>query len=143
MSVTRGVAVAAISAGMALAAASTAWADPPTMSGAYDVNTAAGNWGTVQFTPCGAGCSHAQDPNDPSISGQARLSNGQWTLVFVNDPIAIVCPDKSSHPGDQHLVWDANTLQGQLWTTAASDPCPNPQPGPLSIPAESISLSKE
>jgi hypothetical protein len=141
MSITRGVAAAAVFAGVAVAAASTAWADPPTLSGAYTATDPSGTY-PLQFTPCGPGCSHVQDPSDASFSGTAHLYNGQWIVDILNWSTAITCSDGSKHPGDYHIVWDANTLQGAAWSTTANNPCPGGPPGPLSNSPIPFSMKK-
>jgi hypothetical protein len=144
MSITRGVATAAVVAGVAVTAASTAWADPPTMSGNYTLDFP-GNPPTtymVVFTPCGPGCTNAQIPNTPNyFDGQAHLSNAQWAMD-VPDPHAIACADGSEHPGVHHDVWDANTLQGAQWATAPSNPCAGDAPGPLTTSPQKFTLTR-
>jgi hypothetical protein len=146
MSLTQGVAGAAVLASVAVATAGSVWADPPTMSGTYTLTSTSPYWNNFvfQFTPCGPGCSQAQNPAQPGYGGRAHLSGGQWKLDIPNDLTAIGCPDQSTHPGTDHYLWDANTLQGQTFSTAVSDPCPNPHPGPEStvvIPISFVSLS--
>jgi hypothetical protein len=145
MSITRGVSAAAVFAGVAVAAAGAAWADPPTMSGSYTASFPADPRFTATwvFTPCGPGCAHVQGPgNPPTWNGQAQLTGGQWALNIPNDPNQISCSDGSLHTGDGHEVWDANTLQGQYWSTAAGDPCPGGAPGPYISAANQFNLTK-
>jgi hypothetical protein len=127
MSVTRGLAAAAVLAGLAVGTASAAWA-APTMSGHYiETWTAAnGQSGTNDwyFTPCGDGCASAAvgGPSHGPL-GQARLVNGQWTLDSAGD---WACPDGSHDVPDAlslHFTWDPNTLAGTVQSTIKVPAC--------------------
>jgi hypothetical protein len=80
MTITRAIA-AAMLAGLAVGAASTAWADPPTMNGHYVriVTNAKGQAVTNDwyFTPCGEGCAQLTTPRLPRHGWST--ANGQWT----------------------------------------------------------------
>ena len=84
MMITRGIAAAAMLAGLAAGTASTASA-APTMSGHYIVNeTSPQGYSTTMdwhFTPCGDGCASVTIGGPaPGPMGQARLvtGNGHW-----------------------------------------------------------------
>ena len=83
MAVTRAIAATAMIAGLAVGAASAAWADPPTMNGHYirTVTSPAGQAINVDwyFAPCGDGCASVALTAGGEAFGQARLVNGQWT----------------------------------------------------------------
>lgn len=119
MTITRGIAAAAMLAGLAVGTAGTAWADP-TMSGQYtetdttpdgQVNT--DNW---NFTPCGDRCASVVSSGKGQTKpiGQARLANGQWTIDNPTD--LAECPDGSKVPNklSTHYTWDSNTLAGTV-----------------------------
>lgn len=115
MTTTRAIAATALFAGLAIGAASTVLAGPPTMSGHYIVTvTAASGMSTTgdwYFTPCGGGCaSVATTPGGPAFE-LARLVNGNWTMDWSYDA---VCPDGSRVPRAlfSHDTWDPNTLAG-------------------------------
>jgi hypothetical protein len=125
MTITRGLAAAAMLAGLAVGTASTAWADTPTMSGTYRFeaqNSPSEPW---IFTSCGDGCAETHflaDPRfqSPAETVQAHLVNGQWTM---DDPHnAVACPDRTTlQPASSHYTWDPFTLAGtQLNTTTAA-----------------------
>jgi hypothetical protein len=128
MTITRGIAAAAMLAGLAVGTASTAWADT-TMSGHYIVtNTDKGYSVTNDWyvTPCGDGCANvAVTPGGPAGS-QARLDNGQWTMD-INGGNAH-CPDGTVVPNanSNHYTWDPNTLAGTVETTLNVPACGGP-----------------
>jgi hypothetical protein len=129
MTITRGIAAAAMLAGLAVGTASTAWADT-TMSGHYIVTNTSPQTGQSQTndwyaTPCGDGCANvAVTPGGPA-GWQARLVNGQWTMD-VNGGNAH-CPDGTVVPNatSNHFTWDANTLAGTVETTGNAPACGN------------------
>jgi hypothetical protein len=122
MTITRAIAAAAMLAGLPVGAASTAWADPPTMNGHYirTVTNAKGQAVTNDwyFTPCGDGCAQLTTPP----TAQAQLVNGQWTMDLVSDA---VCPDGSTVPAARgaHYMWDPNTLAGTVQITVNVPAC--------------------
>ena len=127
MSVTRSFAIAATLTAVAVGAAATAWADPPTMSGHY-IRTETSQTGQSETddwyaTPCGDGCaSLASTPGGPAIS-QARLVNGQWTLDSAIHTLN--CPDGTVVPNavSAHYTWDPNTLAGTVQITSNGSAC--------------------
>ncbi len=112
----RGIFAIAVLAGwLAVGSAGTACA-APTMSGHYisAVTSESGEITTSDwyFTPCGEGCaSVATTPGGPAF-GEARMFNGQWTLVWHSDAF---CPGGSRVPGAyaSYDTWDPNTLAGK------------------------------
>jgi hypothetical protein len=131
MTITRGIAAAALFAGVFAGTASTAWADPPTMSGHYTVtstdSTGRSTSGDWYFTSCGGGCaSRAFTPGGPA--DQARLVNGQWTMD--DDSVTTVCSDGSKvpHASTGHYTWDPNTLAGTAQFTDKFATCGDSAP---------------
>lgn len=128
MTITRGIAAAVTFAGLALATASTAWADT-TMSGHYTwTTTTSGGWsmsGDYYVTPCGDGCaSIATTPGGPAI-GQARVVDGQWTM---DGSWPVRCADGSPGPREPyHDTWDPNTLEGTSTYIYNVPACGHPQ----------------
>jgi hypothetical protein len=131
MTITRGIAAAAALTAVAVGAAATAWADPPTMNGHYirtETNPQTGHSQTDDWyvTPCGDGCvSVAIRPDAPAPS-QARLVNGQWTLDSAVH--ATICPDGTVVPNavSAHYIWDPNTLAGTVQVAYNEPACGNP-----------------
>jgi hypothetical protein len=128
MTISRGIATAAVLAGLAVGTASPAWADQ-TMSGHYiKIDKAPRGGSQTQdwyFTPCGDGCaSVAVAPGAQPLS-QARLVNGQWTMDITADG---VCQDGTEVPGaiSAHLSWDPNTLAGTTQNTYTAPMCGTP-----------------
>jgi hypothetical protein len=137
MIITRAIA-AAMFAGLAIGAASPAWADPQDphdrknnqMSGHY-IRTETASTGqpvTADWyaTPCGDGCaSIALNTPNTQPFGQARLVNGQWAIDDTSDA---VCPDGTVVPSasSTHYAWDANTLAGTAQLTLKVPACGNP-----------------
>ena len=113
VTITRGLAVAAILTGLAFGTASTAWADT-TMSGHYIMTETYPSGRTItndwNFTPCGDGCTSLVSNGVPV--GQARLVNGQWTSPEAAGDIH--CPDGTVVPDASfaRMTWDPNTLAG-------------------------------
>src|SRR6516225_329301 len=117
MNVTRGFAVAATFAAVAVGAPAPASA-APVMSGHYIKSTRypTGGGHTLTedwfFTPCGDGCA---DMSSPAAGGGARemLVNGQWTIDRVSD---VVCKDGTTEglAANTHYTWDPNTLAGTV-----------------------------
>lgn len=116
MTVSRAIlAVAGLAGWLAVGSAATAWADP-TMSGHYVATVTSDSGETTDsdwyFTPCGAGCAAvANAPGGPAF-GNARMFNGQWTMVWHSDA---VCPGGSRVPGAyvSYASWDPNSLAGK------------------------------
>jgi len=116
MAVPRGIVSVAVLAGwLAVGSAATAWADP-TMSGHYisTVTSESGETTTSDwyFTPCGDGCASVANTSGGPAFAQARLLNGQWTLVWHSGAF---CPEGSRVPGaySSYATWDPNTLAGK------------------------------
>jgi hypothetical protein len=112
MAIARGFAATAMFAGLAVGAASTAWADLPTMNGNYtetsttpDGRTLTTNWAV---NPCGDGCVYIKAGAGGS---QARLVDGQWVLDTLDN---VNCSDGTyiQYAANAHLTWDPNTLAG-------------------------------
>jgi hypothetical protein len=116
MIVARGIITVAVLVGwLTVGPAGTAWA-APSMSGHYisTVTSESGETTTSDwyFSPCGEGCaSVANTPGGPAF-GNARMFNGQWTLVWHSDAF---CPGGSRVPGVyvSYATWDPNTLAGK------------------------------
>jgi len=125
MTVTRAIAATAMLAGLAVGAASTAWA--VTMSGHYiytSTNPTTGQSRTADwyFTPCGDGCAIVAIPGGFS---PARLVNGQWTMDATVD---VQCTDGTvvARASRDHFTWDPNTLAGTTEVTDTVPACGNP-----------------
>jgi hypothetical protein len=121
MTVTRGIAAAAMLAGLAAGTATTAWA-APTISGHYietDTSPSTGQSTTNDwyFTPCGDGCASAALTPGGKPEGQARLVNGQWNLDTSGE--SVTCRDGTVVPNasSSHYSWDPNTLAGTVQIT--------------------------
>lgn len=116
MTVSRGiVSVAVLAAWLAVGSAGIASA-APTMSGHY-VSTVTSDSGETTtsdwyFTPCGEGCASVANTSGGPAFGEARLFDGQWTLVWHSDAF---CPGGSRVPGAyaSYDTWDPNTLAGK------------------------------
>lgn len=127
MTITRGIVVAAMLAGLAVGTASTAWSDT-TMSGHYTWTSTNRNGqstsGDYYFTPCGDGCASVSSTSGGPAVGQARLVDGQWTL---DGTWAVSCPDGTSagEPVAYHDTWDPNTLAGTDTLTSSASGCGN------------------
>jgi hypothetical protein len=123
MTFTRGIAAAAMLAGLAVGTASTAWA-APTMSGHYieTWTTPDGRSGTNDWylAPCGDGCANVSIGT--TGTSQARLVNNQWTM---DTDDTTVCTDgsKVSRAGTIHYTWDPNTLAGTAQITEKIATC--------------------
>jgi hypothetical protein len=128
MTITRGIAVVATFAGVAVGAARPAWADQ-TMSG-HDIETVTdpssgqsitNDW---YFTPCGDGCASVVSNGSPL--GQTRLVNGRWVMDVDGYPAG--CADGSTVPNAAaaHFTWDPNTLAGTQQITDKVPVCGNP-----------------
>ena len=127
MTITRGIAAAAMFAGLAVGTASTAWADT-TMSGHYirtETNPQTGHSQTDDWyiAPCGDGCASVATRPDATAPSQARLVNGQWTLDSAVH--TLICPDGTVAPNavSAHYTWDPNTLAGTVQLTAQGPAC--------------------
>jgi hypothetical protein len=127
MAIARGFAATAIFASIAVSAASTAWADPPTMSGHYIETRTTVNGKSItndwNVTPCGDGC--ATVVSNGAALGQARLVNGQWTM---DGTAYLRCADGTSVPNalSNHYTWDPNTLAGTIQQTYNVPACGQP-----------------
>ena len=124
MSTTRGIAAAAMLAGLAVGLAAPASAGPTTpnsLSGHFDVTetVSSGQSSTQKWdvTSCGVGCANiaiSQSSLTPGTFGPftAQLMNGQWVWDEPNG--LIVCDDGSQVPDatDNHYAIDANILRG-------------------------------
>jgi hypothetical protein len=112
MAIARGFAATAMFAGLAVGAASTAWADLPTMNGNYTLTatTPAGRTITTAWAvnPCGDGCVYIKSGAGGS---QARLVDGQWGLDTFDN---VSCSDGTyiQYATTGHITWDPNTLAG-------------------------------
>jgi hypothetical protein len=126
MAIAGGFVATAIFASIAVSAASTASADPPTMSGHYtatETSPTGSQWTFGWYlTTCGDGCVSVASTPGGQADGQARLANGQWTMDRPGLPAN--CADGTSVPNasSQHITWDANTLAGteQMTNTVAA-----------------------
>jgi hypothetical protein len=130
MTITRGVAAAAMFAGVAVGTASAAGADT-TMSGHYirtETNPQTGHSQTDDWyvTPCGDGCASIAITPNASAPSQAHLVNGQWTLDSAVH--ALTCSDGTVVPNavSAHYTWDPNTLAGTVQVTYNVPACGNP-----------------
>jgi hypothetical protein len=127
MTITRGIAAAAMFAGLAVGTANTAWADT-TMSGHYIMTESSVGGRPVtndwNFTPCGDGCASLVSNGIPV--GQARLVNGQWTTPEAAGDIH--CADGTTVPNasSAHMTWDPNTLAGTDQITLNVPACGSP-----------------
>jgi hypothetical protein len=115
MAIARVFAATAALAGLAVATASTAWADP--MSGSYTMTSISP--GGVKMTTdwsvqaCGGGnggdgCIYVKAGAGGS---QAHLIDGQWVMDTMND---LRCADGTytMFATNAHMTWDPNTLAG-------------------------------
>ena len=129
MTVTRAIAATTMFAGLTVGAASSAWADAPTMTGHYIriVTSPAGQASNVDwyFAPCGDGCASVALTAGGQPFGQARLVNGQWALDTTS-PAG--CADGTSVPDalNSHYTWDPNTLAGTVRITNTAGVCGKP-----------------
>jgi hypothetical protein len=126
MTITRGIAAAAMLAGLGVGETGPAWADPQDpgnqsrnqMSGHYihtETNPQTGKVVNSDWyaTPCGAGCAQIKTPLGIY---QARLANGQWAM---DADASSACDDGSTaaNADTVHYTWDPNTLAGtSRWT---------------------------
>jgi hypothetical protein len=129
MTVAREIVTAAILGGLAIGAASTAWARP-LMNGHYTETSSGPNVPTTNmdwyFTPCGDGCASVATASGGQPIGQARLANGQWTLDGGISDTA--CPDGVRVPNAEstYYAWDQDTLAGTVQNTLKAPACGNP-----------------
>ena len=135
MSTTRGIAAAAMFAGLAVGLAAPASAGPTipdTLSGHFNVTetVSSGQSKTEKWdvTSCGVGCANitvSQSSLTPGTFGpfSAQLINGQWVWDEPNG--FIVCDDGSQVPDatDNHYAIDANTLRGVNTVAYHKSPC--------------------
>jgi hypothetical protein len=116
MTFSRGIATAAALAGwLIVGSAGTAWA-APTLSGHY-ISTVTSDSGETTdsdwyFTPCGEACASVANTPNGAPFGNARMVNGQWTLLWHSDAF---CPGGTRVPGVyvSYASWDPNTLAGK------------------------------
>ncbi len=127
MTITRGLAAAAMLAGLAVGTAGTAWADT-TMSGHYIMTEtseggrpATNDW---DFTPCGDGCASLVSNGIPV--GQARLVNGQWTTPEAAGDVHCANGTTVPNAGSARMTWDPNTLAGTDQITLTAPACGAP-----------------
>jgi hypothetical protein len=112
MAIARGFAATAVFAGLAVGAASTAWADTPTMNGDYIETSKSPTGRTVDtdwaVNPCGEGCVYIKAGAGGS---QARLVDGQWVLDTFD---TLTCSDGTyvQYAASAHITWDPKTLAG-------------------------------
>ena len=126
MAVIRGFAATAVFAGLAVGAASTAWAETPTMSGDYtETSTSPSGRGVTtdwSVSTCGDGCLWIKAG---AGSGQAHLIDGQWVMDTMN---SLSCPDGAFvlYAASSHITWDPNTLEGTSEITYNIGACGHP-----------------
>jgi hypothetical protein len=121
MTALRGMATAAMLAGLAVGTASTAWADPPPMSGTYIMTAGTPPKElTLTFTPCGPTCT--QFTNEKGQTATVNLVNGQWRTSFTDNTTHITDCD-ATVPAVNNLSWDPYTLAGQLTVTLSAPAC--------------------
>ena len=130
MTITRGMAAAAMLAGLAVGTASAAWADT-TLSGHYvETETGAESGQSITYdwyaTSCGDGCASLEFTPGGPIQSQAQLVKGQWILDTTGAPLR--CPDGSVVPNavSEHYTVDSNTLAGTVQLTYEVPACGNP-----------------
>jgi hypothetical protein len=112
MAIVRSLAAAAVFTGLAVGAASTAWAGEPTMNGNYTLTSTSPGGESVDtdwtVNSCGVGCLWVKAG---AGSSQAHLIGGQWVLDSMDN---IKCADNTyvMYAANSHMVWDPVTLQG-------------------------------
>ena len=132
----RTAAMAACTGSLALAFASPAWADEG-LDGTYNLTWSDGDASTWVITStcssadsCVARVSSGQGRiGGSTVSGDARLSNGQWTLTL-DKPDGIECSDGTRAPTHNEYSWAASTLSGTLvesWGAVCGDAAPGSQ----------------
>ena len=121
MNIVKGLAVAAVLGGGAVALAAPAWADDFIGKYVY-VSPASAHepriTTTWTVTPCGPGCAHIVSASGLT-NADAHLVGGQWVLVRYSDT-AFFCADGTRAAGTIRYTFDPKTLQGQN----AADPAP-------------------
>jgi hypothetical protein len=133
MAIARGFAATAVFAGLAVGAASTAWADTPTMNGSYTETSTAPNGKSVDtdwtVNPCP---DQSGQPLQGCIwvkagagGGQARLVDGQWVMDTIGN---LQCSDGTflQYATSAHITWDPNTLAGTSQFTYIVPACGQP-----------------
>ena len=129
MTITRGMAAAAMLAGLAVGTASAAWADT-TLSGHYvETETGAESGQSITYdwyaTSCGDGCASLEFTPGGPIQSQAQLVKGQWILDTTGAPLR--CPDGSVvNAVSAHYTLDPKTLAGTVLLTYEVPACGNP-----------------
>ena len=130
LAIARGFAATAVFAGLALGAASPAWADGPTMSGSYNETSTSPEGHSVvtswSVNPC------ASQPNGGCVwvkagdgGNPAYFTDGQWVLDGMGD---LSCSDGSYHQlaTNTHVTWDPDTLAGTSQITYIGPNCGHP-----------------
>jgi hypothetical protein len=128
MNIARALVISVASAAIAGMTAATAAAD--FTPGTYNFDDPVpGPPGTWTVTPCGTGCVNVADPGGVDAdgpfapySGQAHLTDGQWTMT-VNSADAATCNDGSHLPGTVTYVWSDATLTGEMTGTITPAAC--------------------
>jgi len=125
----RALAATAMFAGLAVGAAGTARADPPTMNGNYTETSTSPSgrstttdW-TVQACSDGSyGCIYVKTG---AGGGQAHLIDGQWVMDTMGN---LLCPDGTflQYVTNAHITWDPNTLAGTSQITYMVPACGQP-----------------
>ena len=125
----RAFAATAMFAGLAVGAASTAWADPPTMNGNYTETSTSpsGRSTTTDWTvqACSDGSDGCIYVKAGAGGGQAHLIDGQWVMDTMGN---LLCPDGTflQYVTNAHLTWDPNTLAGTSQITYMVPACGQP-----------------
>ena len=125
MTITRGIATAAVFAGLAVGTAGTAWADT-SFSGRYtSTDTSSGgnvHTETWNVAPCGDGCVKISVDGGGGAPWTAQLTNGQWQWDESDD---MVCNDgsKVSSASTSHNAIDAAALRGTSLVTYKKAGC--------------------
>jgi hypothetical protein len=140
MTVTPAIAAAAaamLASVAVVGTASSAWADPPTMSGTYTQQVGGIDVSYWIATPCGPGCAQIQTantPNGPYANSTAQLVGGQWNMSAIS-AVGEKCDDGRGVPAIFNFSWDPNTLTGHIAATSLGN-CGQPPSGtPLAYPA--------
>lgn len=141
MAIARVAAATAVLAGLAVPAASTAWADTPTMNGSYTLTSTSpgGKAMTTDWSvsSCGDACVYVKAGAGGS---QARLIGGQWVMDTMDD---LRCADGTytQFATNAHYTWDPNTLAGTNEISYFMPACGHPagfhQTNQISIKASS------
>ena len=121
----RGLYAAAVFAGIAVAAAVPAWADP-SLNGTYNLAWNDGDQSTWVITStcnttssCVAHVASGSSNDGSTVNGEAHLANGRWSMV-IDKPDGAECYDGSRAPQHNEYSWDASTLSGTLVVSAGA-----------------------